>query len=582
MGPLVQLRGEMFLKAFFDIQQGYYKLWKRGTRHTKPDLSNLTFQQLRDPREESVGVILKWDLAVADTSSDSMIYNEHVVVPPRFIVLDLLWDRDHDDQVRHLYRYNHEATIWIATWVVLCYKDGEYVGNSHNERLALWCTGSYHEDCAVRKCAFLGTLSEQKPQEEWKKEWIVIHSLLSDLRRAMNARDDEWTVQRRIAEKQGRQWGPEEEDDPDGVLRAQWATIERIVAADPESLGYDILRYKPNLSIQKPLSLIESAKTTPTVGNARSSARYLKMPAPILMCPLAGVRPLMQLRGELFLKAFFDIQQGTFFYTNKARSTGPSIFELRILGLGYYKLWKRGTRHTKPDLLNLTFQRRPSDSGSCREIVGIILDWDLSVAGDSDSNDSTIYFESVVVPPRFVALDLLEDPDHDYQIRHLFRHNHEATIWIATWVVLCYKDGEYVGNSHNERLALWCTGNYGDCAVRKRAFLWDLSEQKPQEEWEKEWFIVESLLEQLYQRMNDRNTAKLQRRKTAKKLGIPYQKLVEKDDPNEVLRAQWVVLEDLAAEYPDFVEYVLRYKPDFLVEESAGTAVGSTEGRMSS
>ncbi|KAI0075252.1 hypothetical protein K474DRAFT_1709149 [Panus rudis PR-1116 ss-1] len=168
-----------------------------------------------------------------------------------------------------------------------------------------------------------------------------------------------------------------------------------------------------------------------------------------------------------------------------------------------------------------------------------------------------------------MVLDLLRDPDHDGQIRHLYRHNHEAMIWIATWVVLCYKNGEYVGNSHDERLALWCTGNYEDCAVEKRAFLGTSCKQKPQEEWKKEWFIIQSLLAQLSQRMIDRNTAESQRRNTAMALGIPYQKPVEKDDPDEVLSAQWVVLEDLAAKYPNYVEYVLRYKPDFLVEESA-------------
>ncbi|KAI0076861.1 hypothetical protein K474DRAFT_1675272 [Panus rudis PR-1116 ss-1] len=248
------------------------------------------------------------------------------------------------------------------------------------------------------------------------------------------------------------------------------------------------------------------------------------------------LNPITSLQGEMFLNAFFQIQ------------------------LCHYKVWKVGIHHNDPSLSNFMYDEVDGD------ILGVPNDWDFAIDEHNDPQHHGLE-RTGTVP--YMALDLLENSQG--QIRHLYRHDHEATIWIATWVVLCYKNGEYVGNSHNERLALWRTGSYADCAVEKFAFLRKLWKQKPQEEWKKEWFIVESLLEQLYQRMNDRNTAESQRRKTARRLGIPYQKLVEKDDPNEVLRAQWVVLEDLAAEDPD-VGYVLRYKPDFSVKESAGKA----------
>lgn len=190
--------------------------------------------------EVTLGVPNDWDLAIDIHSNPQHHGLERTGTVP-YMALDLL--QYGEGQIRHLYRHDHEATIWIVTWVFLCYKNGKYVGNSHNPRLGRWRTGNYI-DCSEAKKAFLLTLAQQEAQEEWKFDWKFVLSLLRDLRNGVLSRDDQ---------REQPHQPVTEEDDPDGVLRAQWATIERTVTAFPEDLGY-VLRYKPDFSLKKSAS----------------------------------------------------------------------------------------------------------------------------------------------------------------------------------------------------------------------------------------------------------------------------------------------------------------------------------------
>ncbi|KAI0070451.1 hypothetical protein K474DRAFT_1631793 [Panus rudis PR-1116 ss-1] len=251
------------------------------------------------------------------------------------------------------------------------------------------------------------------------------------------------------------------------------------------------------------------------------------------------LHPISELRGKHFLGAFFEIQQC------------------------HYKVWKSEIHHNDPSLSNFMY-RKEGKKGEV--IIGVLNDWDLAI--DMQSNPQHHGLERTGTVP-YMALDLLVN--RQGQIQHLYRHDHEATIWIATWVFLCYANGKYVGNLSNPQLAHWQTGSYQDCANLKSGFLTNhLLTAKPQEEWEEEWDIISELLADLNVRLANRNqalTRQRSRKGSAKLVGGPM--IVEADDPDNVLRQQWAIIEGVAAENPELV-YVLRYKPDFEVE---GTSV---------
>ncbi|KAI0077315.1 hypothetical protein K474DRAFT_1661952 [Panus rudis PR-1116 ss-1] len=184
--------------------------------------------------EVIIGVLNDWDLAIDMQSNPQHHGLERTGTAPFMAQVDLLLNRQ--GQIQHLYRHDHEATLWIATWVFLCYANGKYVGNTH-------------DPCRRLKWDFLGTLARQKPQKEWKAEWVIIAALLRDLRLAHILHDEERMIQQENVHEEQPYQPTMESDDPDHVLRQQWATIERVAAKNPE-LGY-VLRYKPDFEVER-------------------------------------------------------------------------------------------------------------------------------------------------------------------------------------------------------------------------------------------------------------------------------------------------------------------------------------------
>ncbi|KAI0070461.1 hypothetical protein K474DRAFT_1670064 [Panus rudis PR-1116 ss-1] len=213
--------------------------------------------------------------------------------------------------------------------------------------------------------------------------------------------------------------------------------------------------------------------------------------------------------------------------------------------------------------------RKEAEKGEV--IRGILNDCDLAV--DMHTNPQHHALERTGTAPS-MALDLLVN--RQAQIHPLYRHDHEATLWIATWVFLCYANGKYVGNPSNPHLAHWQTGSYQDCANLKGGFLMNhLSTQKPQEEWKWEWDIIAALLDDLRvgHILHDRERRKQQENVHEEQ---PYQPTMESDDPDNVLRQQWAIIEGVAAEDPE-LGYVLGYKPDFEVEGTSVQVGGTSD-----
>ncbi|KAI0075250.1 hypothetical protein K474DRAFT_1557786, partial [Panus rudis PR-1116 ss-1] len=88
----------------------------------------------------------------------------------------------------------------------------------------------------------------------------------------------------------------------------------------------------------------------------------------------------------------------------------------------HYKIWKDGVHHNDPSLSNFMYDEVDGD------IIGVPNDWDLAIDEYNDPQHHGL--ERTGTMP-YMALELLENSEG--QIRHLYRHDHEATIWIATW-----------------------------------------------------------------------------------------------------------------------------------------------------
>ncbi|KAI0070472.1 hypothetical protein K474DRAFT_1702145 [Panus rudis PR-1116 ss-1] len=219
--------------------------------------------------------------------------------------------------------------------------------------------------------------------------------------------------------------------------------------------------------------------------------------------------PISELRGEYFLGALFEIQQSL-------EIRGSSHLS-QSFGL-YVSQRRRRGRHWRAKRLDLAVDVHSEPQQRSLERTGTVS---------------------------YMALDLLKH--RQCRIQHLYLHAHGTTIWVATWVFLYYKNG------------IWLCGEQavtGSVIVKSR-----------RKSGEGSGLSYHGYLGTCS--VGCRNVTELfEREEMAVAKGEPYQDIVETDDPDDVLRAQWVTIERVAKRAPQRLGYALRYKPDFQEERS--------------
>ncbi|KAL1943780.1 hypothetical protein VTO73DRAFT_4225 [Trametes versicolor] len=209
--PLHRLTGEAFVRAWMQCVQARYLNWLNGVHHKDLSLNSLTY---RVQDGAVCGVLNDWDLTV-DTPTPQTL---------PFMAVDLLCEEACRGEVRHLYRHDLEAFLWIFVWVLCCYKDGKEI-SPLPKTYRLWTLGDTTM-CRVSKRDLLMrcfTLDDG-PTASWTAEAVLALYILSYLFDAQLARDNIGTYQWPL-EPEGS--GPvEEADEPEKV----WGSSARPLA----------------------------------------------------------------------------------------------------------------------------------------------------------------------------------------------------------------------------------------------------------------------------------------------------------------------------------------------------------------
>lgn len=158
---------------------GHRELWELGYEHTDPSLGNIMVNS------KGRGVLNDWDLCyVRDRIPQAKHHRERTGTIP-FTALELLTDEYWNGEIKHLYRHDLEAFIWILPWVFLQYEGRKL---SKKPVFECWSSSDYIAVGAFKMRYLYASRHNDKPMECWKEEWQFARRLLAWLRRTETAR----------------------------------------------------------------------------------------------------------------------------------------------------------------------------------------------------------------------------------------------------------------------------------------------------------------------------------------------------------------------------------------------------------
>ncbi|KIM43120.1 hypothetical protein M413DRAFT_443930 [Hebeloma cylindrosporum] len=135
--PITSLQGKALWKAYWEIIECHYILWKAGIQHGDISVPNLMHRN-------GTGVLNDFDLARLAIPGDSYHRGfDHTGATP-FLALDLLAADAQGGRVERRYRHELESFFWILAWIIACYDNGVEL-KSISAAHRLWL----HEDLEI-------------------------------------------------------------------------------------------------------------------------------------------------------------------------------------------------------------------------------------------------------------------------------------------------------------------------------------------------------------------------------------------------------------------------------------------------
>ncbi|OJT04231.1 hypothetical protein TRAPUB_5108, partial [Trametes pubescens] len=125
----------------------------------------------------------------------------------------------------------------------------------------------------------------------------------------------------------------------------------------------------------------------------------------------------------------------------------------------HYLIWSKHKIHHKVPSLNNVMYRRDHNG----TILGVLNDRDPAV--DASEPQTHNGFEATGTMP-FMAVDLLCEEACRGEVRHLYRHDLEAFLWIFVWVLCCYNNANEV-SPLPDTYRLWNSGDTVACQSSK-------------------------------------------------------------------------------------------------------------------
>ncbi|TRM57877.1 hypothetical protein BD626DRAFT_204483 [Schizophyllum amplum] len=227
-------------------------------------------------------------------------------------------------------------------------------------------------------------------------------------------------------------------------------------------------------------------------------------------------------------------------------------------------------------------------------LCAVLNDWDLA---DTDAYPDTpsppsSAFTPTISPPHsplvtrplhtipFASIDLLDAVDRGRggKVRHLYRYDLEALVWVLTWTVCCYENGmrrqplppymrKWVSVRRPDRIRrlneTWVDADPHSCSLAKDDFIRTFPEQVPHETWTPGHKLAILLLDNMswlqYQRQTDRRLGRIdadfRQLMAQKKFHELYLRIISREEPEEpdeplaCWRALWVSVRDVIEEY---------------------------------
>ncbi|KIM43119.1 hypothetical protein M413DRAFT_26308 [Hebeloma cylindrosporum] len=126
--PITSLQEKALWKAYWEIINCHYIIWKGGIHHGNISISN--------PMHcDGMGLLNDFDLSPSTTPGNPYFRGFDRTITP-FKALDLLSVDAQDRKVEPRYRHDLESFFWVLVWIATCYDNG--VQRISNSDLRLW------------------------------------------------------------------------------------------------------------------------------------------------------------------------------------------------------------------------------------------------------------------------------------------------------------------------------------------------------------------------------------------------------------------------------------------------------------
>ncbi|TRM57764.1 hypothetical protein BD626DRAFT_586521 [Schizophyllum amplum] len=227
--PLFQLCGQDFISAWFQCKEVHYLNWLNDIHHKDPSATNLMYR-LR-PDESIEAVLNDWDLGIDARELQTHLGFEVTGTIP-FMAIDLLTPQAMRGEVRHLYRHDLEAMIWVFVWIMCCYDEGKQ--RTVPEEVAEW-TAQDPKAARGGKRSFPDSFSQSVAAPSWAVEYPLANLLVDHMADSLRERAKAINVSRRTV---GAQVQPDEPDESRKAWKEHWALVKSMCADDNSKLHY--------------------------------------------------------------------------------------------------------------------------------------------------------------------------------------------------------------------------------------------------------------------------------------------------------------------------------------------------------
>ena len=197
------------------FHQGHAFLWKHRVKHGDPSLSNMMYDV-----DLKCGVLTDFNLSLLQWEPRIIGTDRTGTVP--FMATDLLTEAYWWGLIKHFYRYELEAFIWVLPFTFLLYQDGMQLWNAYVDP---WRTSNYSL-CMKEKTAFQEqstfNATASMVQTDFKGLWHLVYFLFRAMDLAKTSQKNRYDTLIELADLDSEVVLPSEPSDSGVESKEMW------------------------------------------------------------------------------------------------------------------------------------------------------------------------------------------------------------------------------------------------------------------------------------------------------------------------------------------------------------------------